>query len=311
MVTFVTHVGMSHSGVLKHRLSIVSVALLLILFLYCRVAVGEIRVTDDAGRHIVLNAPAERIVSLAPYITELLFAAGAGKSVVGVSAFSDFPPPARAIARIGAGTGIDQEQILALRPDLVIAWKSGNPAMQVKQLERLGLTVFLSEPRKLEDIAFSLSKFGVLAGTQPQAESARQAFARRLSGLRQRHAGKPQLSVFYQVWDQPLMTISDDHVISDVIRLCGGRNVFSGLTGSAPQIVLEAVLERDPQVIIAATDAEEELTLQQWRRWPAMQAVKHGQLYTIPGDLLVRHTPRILDGTERLCAVLDQARVYR
>ena len=285
--------------------------LLLIFSLLPGTVFAEIRVKDDAGRSIMLAAPAQRIVSLAPYLTELLYAAGAGESIVGVSAYSDYPPAAREIERIGSGSGLDLERILALRPDLVVAWRSGNPAGRLAQLGTLGLPVFLSEPRTLADIETTLSRLGVLTGTQLQAEATRQAFAQRLTGLRRRYAGKPVVSVFYQVWDQPLMTISEDHVISDVIRLCGGRNVFVGLAGLAPQISIEAVLQRDPQVIITATDAGDAVALQHWRRWSALQAVQYGQLFTIPGDLLVRHTPRILDGAERLCTILDQVRNHK
>lgn len=270
---------------------------------------AEIRVTDDTGRVLSLEQPARRIVSLAPYLTELLFAAGAGGSVVGVSGFSDFPPAARGIRRIGTGAGLDLERIVALQPDLVVAWQSGNPADQVERLRGLGLTVFRSEPRTLEDIGATLSRLGELAATHGQARSAIHAFRQRLAALHRRHAGKPPVDVFYQVWDRPLMTVNADHVISDVIRLCGGRNVFAGLDRLAPQVGIEAVLVRDPQVIIATTGSAGDADgLDQWRRWSGVRAVANSHLYTIDDDLLVRHTPRILDGAEQLCGILDRVR---
>jgi iron complex transport system substrate-binding protein len=283
--------------------------LLLVICLLPATVLAEIRVTDDTGRVLSLEQPARRIVSLAPYLTELLFAAGAGDSVVGVSSFSDYPPAARGIRRIGTGAGLDLERIVALQPDLVVAWHSGNPADQVERLRGLGLTVFMSEPRTLEDIGATLSRLGELAATHGQAQSAVHAFRQRLAVLHRRHAGKPPVDVFYQVWDRPLMTVNDDHVISDVIRLCGGRNVFADLDRLAPQIGIEAVLQRDPQVIIAAAgSAGDADSLDHLRRWSGVRAVANSHLYTITGDLLVRHTPRILDGAEQLCGILDQVR---
>lgn len=291
------------------RLFSVARLLLPVVCLLPATVLAEIRITDDTGRVLSLEQPARRIVSLAPYLTELLFTAGAGDSVVGVSGFSDYPPAARAIRRIGTGAGLDLERIVALQPDLVVAWQSGNPADQVERLHGLGLTVFRSEPRTLEDIGTTLSRLGELAATREQTQSALHAFRQRLAVLRQRHAGKSPVDVFYQVWGRPLMTVNDDHVISDVIRLCGGRNVFAGLARLAPQVGIEAVLVRDPQVIIATTGSAGDADgLDQWRRWSGVRAVANSHLYTIDDDLLVRHTPRILDGAEQLCGILDQVR---
>jgi iron complex transport system substrate-binding protein len=271
---------------------------------------ASITVTDDAGQVLQLDQPARRIVSLAPHITELLFAAGAGASIVGVSGFSDYPPAARLIQRTGSGANLDLEKIVALRPDLVIAWQSGNPAGQVKQLRDLGLTVFVSEPRTLGDIEKTLARLGELAATQPQAQATIDSFNRRLLVLRQHNAGKEPVTVFYQVWDRPLMTVNDAHIISDVIRLCGGVNVFAGLNTLAPQVGIESVLQRDPQVIIAAAgDAGDVDVPGDWQRWSFLSAVRNGHLYTIPGDVLVRHTPRILDGAELMCRILNRVRI--
>lgn len=291
------------------RLFSVARLLLPVVCLLPATVLAEIRVTDDTGQVLSLDQPARRIVSLAPYLTELLFAAGAGEAVVGVSGFSDYPPAARGIRRIGTGAGLDLERIVALQPDLVVAWQSGNPADQVERLRGLGLAVFMSEPRTLEDIGTALSRLGELAATHEQARSAMLAFRKRHAALRQRHAGEPPVDVFYQVWDRPLMTVNDDHVIGDVIRLCGGRNVFADLDRLAPQVGIEAVLQRDPQVIIAAAGSAGDADgLGHWQRWSALRAVHNNHLFTIPGDLLVRHTPRILDGAEQLCGILDRVR---
>jgi len=270
---------------------------------------AELRVTDDAGQAVVLAAPARRIVSLAPYLTELLFAAGAGEYIVGASGFSDYPPAARDIPRIGSGMALDLERIVALQPDLVVAWQSGNPADLVARLQALGMPVYISEPHTLEDVGTALLRLGQLTATGEQARPAAAHYHEQLAALRLGHTGKQPVRVFYQLWDQPLMTVNDTHIISDVIQLCGGVNVFAGMKLLAPQVGVEAVLARDPAVIIAADDGGDVQNIfNTWQRWPRMRAVHGGHLYTIPGDLLVRHTPRILKGVTQLCEILDRVR---
>lgn len=272
-------------------------------------ALSEPRVTDDNGQQVALAGPARRIVSLAPHITELLFAAGAGDALVGVSAYSDYPDAARGIARIGGGGGLDLERIVALRPDLVVAWQSGNPAYQVQRLRELGLPVFVSEPRSLTAIPHTIDRLARLAGTETAARPVIDDFNRRLDALRRDFGGRAPVRVYYQVWDRPLMTINGAHLISDVMRLCGGSNVFADLPELAPRIGIEAVLQRDPQVIVVAAGPDEDgRQLAPWRRWTHLAAVSQGHLYEIERDLMVRHTPRILDGAEQLCRILDQAR---
>ena len=279
---------------------------LLALFLSMPVS-ADIMVTDDAGRRVTLEQPARRIVSLAPYITELLFAAGAGDALVGVSEYSDYPAAARGIQRIGGGGGLDLEAIIALRPDLVIAWQSGNPTGQVARLQALGLTVYLSEPRQLGDVSQTLRRLGVLAGTEAVAESGAGDFDRRQKRLKQKYAGLSPVSVFYQIWEHPLMTLNGEHLFSDVVRLCGGRNVFDELPSLAPQVGIEAVLAADPDVIIIAADDDSPM-LSGWRQWPSLGAVRHGHIYAVGRDRLVRHSPRILDGAEQLCEILERVR---
>jgi iron complex transport system substrate-binding protein len=273
---------------------------------------SDIHVTDDTGQQVALRKPAQRIVSLAPHITELLFAVGAGAAVVGTSDFSDYPEAARAIPRVGGGGGLDLEAILALRPDLVIAWESGNPAGQSRRLQQLGLPVFFSEPSRLEDIIFSLERFGQLTGRREEARVQVRAFADRLEALRRRYSGRDEVSVFYQIWERPLMSVNRQHVVSDVIRLCGGRNVFADLSALAPQIDSEAVLAANPDVIVVGDAAgEPAASLVAWRRWPELKAVSQRHLYTIQRELLVRHTPRLLEGAEQLCRLLEGVREQR
>lgn len=272
-------------------------------------AQAELAVVDSSGRNVTLQQPAQRIVSLAPHVTELLFAAGAGERVVGVVSYSDWPPAARGIEQVGSYSALDMERILALRPDLVVAWESGNNPAQLERLERLGLTVLRHAPRTPDDIARMLEQLGRLAGTDAVAQPAAQNFRVRLQRLRERNAQVAPLTVFYQVWHQPLMTVSGAHLISAAIELCGGRNVFAALPALAPQISIEAVLAADPQVIVASGMAEQRPDwLDDWKRWPQLAAVRHDNLYFVPPDLLQRAGPRFIDGAERLCAALDEAR---
>lgn len=270
---------------------------------------AEVRIDDMRGNTLVLPAPAQRIVSLAPFLTELVYAAGAGDRLVGVVAHSDYPPQAAELPTVGDYKKIDLETVLALEPDVILAWDSGNQSAQMTRLRDLGLPVFVAEPRKLDDIAVLLERIGALAGTRTIADRAASDFRSRLNALRRKYAGSTPVSVFYEVWHQPLMTINGEHIISAVIRLCGGRNVFSDLPRLAAQVGLEAVLDADPQAIVASgMNAARPGWLDDWQRWSQLRAVRNGHLFSIPPDLIQRHSPRILDGAERLCRQLQLVR---
>lgn len=269
---------------------------------------NDVRVIDDAQRTVELSAPATRIISIAPHVTELLFAAGAGDRVVGVDEFSDHPPAARALPRIGRHSGLDLEAIVALRPDLVVGWASGNRMPQLDRLDALGIALYLNEIRSIEDIATSIETLGRLAGTQPVARIAADALRERAEALRAGSEGE-RLSVFYQVWDRPLMTINGEHLISRAIERCGGQNVFAPLSQLAPTVSVEGVLAANPQVILATrVDDTTPTGLAEWRRWPDLAATRHDNLLALPADLLQRPGPRFIDGVEALCAALDEAR---
>ena len=273
---------------------------------------AEVAARDDSGALIRLPAPARRIVSLAPHATELLFAAGAGDRIVGAVEYSDYPPRANRIERVGSSRALDIERIVRLRPDLVVAWKSGNSERQVESLRRLGLAVFDSEPRRLGDIADGVEVLGRLAGTSSVADASARAFRSRLQALAQRHARQLPVTVFHQVWASPLLTINGQHVINDVIELCGGRNVFHELSALTPTVSVEAVVRADPEVITtAAVAAEAQRALDPWRQWTRLTAVVRGNLVVIDPDVLSRQSPRILDGAAAMCAALDRARARR
>jgi iron complex transport system substrate-binding protein len=279
---------------------------LLLALLFMLPAVASVSVTDDAGRHVTLAQPAHRIVSLAPSITDALFAAGAGGYVVGTSRFSEHPAAAKDIPVVGDATMLDLERIVALKPDLIVVWRSGTPAAQVDKLIRLGIPVFFAETTRLADIAAATRRFGVLAGTGVEAGRNADAFDARLATLRATYAGKAKVSVFYQVWDRPLMTIGHAQIIDDAITLCGGRNLFADLAQAAPTVTREAVLARDPEVILAGTEAAASLAA--WRASAFLAAVKHGNVIALDAPTLVLPSPAILPGVETLCRVLDQAR---
>jgi iron complex transport system substrate-binding protein len=272
------------------------------------VGAAPVSAVDATGARIALAAPAARIVSLAPHATELLFAAGAGKRVVGVLSPTDWPPEAGQLPRIGDAAGLDLERIVALKPDLALVWPYLAPA-QVERLRALGVPVFVSDPRTPEAIADDLERVGALAGTQAVAASAAADLRARLSALDARERGAPKLSVFYEIWSQPLYTIGGTHLISAALARCGGENVFGQFPAPAPAVGVEDVLAARPEVIIAGTDnAVRPAWLDEWRRWRVIPAVAHGNLFVVDANLLHRAGPRFVDGAERLCAVLDRAR---
>ncbi len=271
-----------------------------------------ISVQDDAGRTVTLAKPAQRVVSLAPHLTEMLFAAGAGARIVGTIEYSDYPEAAEKIPRIGSSAGLDLEAILGLRPDLIVVWKSGNPARQVERLHELGFPVYVSEPRRLADIAASIERLGKLAGTDAVAHRAAREFRVGLDALRARQGTRPRVRVFYQVLDPLLITVNGQHMISDILQLCGGENVFAGLPALAPRVDLEAVLTADPEaIIVGGTAAVWRDWLARWRAWPQLRAVQRDNLFLIPVDIVHRHGPRILQGAEAICVALEQARSRR
>ena len=273
---------------------------------------AAIAVTDDSGATLRLAAPARRIVSLAPHVTETLFAAGAGAAVVGAVDYSDYPDAAKAIRRVGGYTQVDLEAVIALKPDLVIGWESGNASDQIEKLRSFGLPIYVTQPNRIEDIARSIEHYGRLAGTEAYAAVAAQRFRTRLAQLRAHAEGRPPVRVFYQAWKNPLTTVSGKQIISDAIRLCGGVNVFADLAALAPNVSTEAVLSADPEAIVASgMDERRPEWLDDWRRWTQMGAVARNNLFFIPPDLIQRHTPRLLDGIERLCAFLETARGRR
>lgn len=272
---------------------------------------GEIQVEDTLGRKLVLPQPATRVVSLAPHLTEVVFAAGAGEQLVGAVAYSDYPEAAQAVPRVGSYDNVSVESLVALNPDLVLAWYSGNGPEVIKRVEALGLTVYVFESKTMESVAESLRVVGALTGNEATAQAAADAFLQQLSHLRDTYSTRQEISLYYQIWDEPLMTLNDDHLISDVVKLCGGRNVFADSPVLVSRISVESVIRADPQVIIASGMGEARPEwLDDWRKWTSMTAVKNNQLYFVPPDVLQRHTPRIIEGATLMCEKLQLAREF-
>ena len=273
---------------------------------------GEVAVRDDEGTTVRLARPAQRIVTLAPHLVETLYAAGAGEQLVGTVEFSNYPAAAKKKIRLGGYSQLDLEAIVAQKPDLVIAWQSGNAPAVIDRLRALGLTVYVSQPNRIDDIATEIERFAVLAGTSAVGKGAATSFRNRLATLQKRYGARPSVRTFYQIWQQPLMTVGGGQIISSVIRLCGGDNVFGTLDALAPTITVEAVIAANPEAIVASGMGEARPEwLDDWRRWTTMTAVARDNLFFVPPDLIQRHTPRLLDGAERLCQHLETARGRR
>jgi len=270
---------------------------------------SAVTVVDSTGAKIHLPKPARRIISLAPHTTELLFAAGAGQWVVGAVSYSDYPKAALAIPRVGGYQSFDYEAIVGLRPDLILAWKSGNPVSGLEKLARLGYPVYVTEARSLEDIPVLLRDISKMTATESQGEREALRFDEHLSQLRKRYASARKLTVFYQIWRQPLMTVNHEHLINKVIALCGGINIFSELDLLAGSVGVESVLKRNPDVIMINGQGERYTQWSaDWQQWSQLTAVKNKHVFEINPDTMSRHSPRILQGAEELCSKLDSAR---
>ena len=280
-----------------------------VLCLGSGLARAQVCVTDDADRQVCLEQPANRIIALSPGATELLFAAGAGEQVVGAVSFSDYPPAAEKLPRVGSYKRLDLEAVLALKPDLIIAWRSGNPMEQVERLQAMGVPVYHSEPRRFDDISTTLERLAVLAGTEAVGQGAADALRSGMDSLRHRYAEAAPVTVFYQVWEEPLMTVNNDHLISEAIEICGGVNVFGELASLAPKISREAVLAKDPEVIIAGGMGEDDPAwLDPWKQFSSLRAVQQDNLFFVAPSILQRPTPQMLAGTRTLCSHLDTVR---
>jgi iron complex transport system substrate-binding protein len=287
-----------------------SQALLLVAALAACQARAAVTVKDDDGNLVTLQKPAQRVISLAPHVTEMLFAAGGGSHVVGVVAYSDFPEDAKKIPQIGSNREVDLERIMALKPDLIVVWRHGSSERQIEMVRKLGVPMFHSEPQTLDAIPDSVAKLGQLMGTESAAAPAAAALRRQLADLRGRYANRPTVRAFYQVWDQPLYTLNGKHIVSDALRLCGGENIFAKLAVTAPVISVEGVLQENPEAIFATAEKNYG-GVSMWKPYGTLLAVRNDNLFTIDGNLLNRAGPRMILGAAMLCEKLELARRHR
>lgn len=309
------------SGALRHRQRLVGFFCLVAAMSASAVLRAEesvahaptkICVTDDARREVCLAAPARRIIALSPGATELLYAAGAGDFMVGAVAFSDFPEAAKKLPRVGSYKRLDMEAVLALKPDLIVAWRSGNPMPQTERLEALGFPIYFSEPLRFEGVSATLERLSSLAGTDAFGQQAANNFRDDIAALRQKYANASPVGVFYEVWQEPLMTVNDTHLISQAINVCGGVNVFGDLPTLAPRISQEAVLAADPEAIVVSGMGEANAKwLEPWKAFSALQAVRRDNLFFVPPSSIQRPSPSIAEGVRILCQHLDVAREKR
>ena len=279
------------------------------LFFVSQFSHAAISVVDDSGVKISLSSPAQRIISLAPHTTELLFAAGAGKSIIAVTVWSDYPLEAKNIPSVGSATELDVERIIKLQPDLVVAWKNGNKPRQIAHLRKFGIQVFESEPKTLDEIANSIKKLSMLAGTEKLGEQQALAFQQKIQVLKNKYQHAAEVRYFYQIWQKPLMTLNGEHLISQALKICGGKNIFSELAPTAPTVNSESVIQKNPEVIFMSSEEKNATSL--WQGFPNMTAVSRNNLFTFNGSIMNRAGPRMAEATEQLCEKLELARQRR
>ena len=273
-------------------------------------AQAAVTVRDDDGQLVTLARPAQRVISMAPHVTELLFAAGGGERIVGAVDYSDYPEAAKAIPRVGSNREVDIERVLSLKPDLIVVWRHGSSERQIDLLRQLNIPLYHSEPKKLDAIADNVVNMGKLLGTETAANAAAQDLRQKLATLRARYANRPPVRVFYQVWDKPLYTLNGAHIVSDALKVCGGENIFASQKVTAPVVGTEAVLQADPEAVFSTAEKEQG-GAGLWRKYPNMKATRQGNLFTIDGHLVNRAGPRMIQGTASLCELLETARQRR
>ena len=260
------------------------------------------------GGTLQLEQPARRVITLSPHLTELVFDAGAGETIVATVEYSNWPPQAVDIPRVGDAFRIDAERVQLLKPDLVIGWETGNPSAALAGLADLGLAVWSVEIRTPAEIADVLESIGQATGTRQSAKAAADKLREQLDWLATNYTDRAPLRYFYQVSAQPLYTINGEHLISQGLALCGGENVFAALSGLAPQVGQEAVLLADPDALLAPDIPGAEDPFVQWRSWPRLKAVRQQNYLKLPADAISRATPRFLDAVKLACSRLDEIR---
>ena len=285
-----------------------ALAAALLLAAVARADEAALRLVDDGGHEVVLAHPARRIVALAPHLTELVYAAGAGNQLVAVGKYSDFPAEALAKPVISDAFAVNYEALTQLKPDLILVWGSGTPERTRAKLRTLGIPVYEIEIRNVAGLADTLRSIGRLAGTEGVAQARAQAVTSDWTALKASYAGRRPVRVFFQLWDAPLMTLNGQHLISSAISACGGTNVFAELPTLTATVSWEVAVQRDPELVMTAGSPSEPAKPGRWSDFAQVSATRHGQFGRIEGDLIARSGPRFVDGARELCAAIDRAR---
>jgi vitamin B12 transport system substrate-binding protein len=245
----------------------------------------------------------ERVVSLAPSLSEIMLELDAGDLLVGVLDGGERPAALVDVPSVGRYGQVEMETLISLQPDLVLLWPHSIPRSQREQLQQFGIPVLVAEPAKLAQLAEQFALIGAAVGRPERGERLAEQFRAGIAELREKHARETPLRVFYQVWHQPLYTLGGKQIISEAIGVCGGKNIFADLSLPAPQVSVEAILARDPQVILAGSGAE----LDAWNAWPQLAAVRNGQLLEVPDKGLERPSFQMLGAIGKLCEVMAGA----
>jgi len=271
-------------------------------------AIAAVQVVDDSGVRLTLAAPAARIASLTPGATEMLFAAGAGDHVIATVEYSDVPEAAKRVPRIGDVVSVDMERLVAAHPDVVVIWPGGGNAAQTEKVAKLGIPLYRQEVGHLADLPDAIRRLGRLAGTSAVAEQNAADLAARLAKLSQGHAHGQRVTALLQVWNRPLYTVGGHQLMTDALRLCGVRNIFGDLNEPGPVVDIEAVLARNPDIIIAAAPhGEAAAWIKDWKRFPSLKAVRSGRVIPFEDDRFSRLGPSVVEATEALCKLIDAA----
>jgi len=283
-------------------------AALLLLALWIGAAPAAVTVRDDDGQVLTLPRPARRVLALAPHLAELVYAAGAGDRLVGVMRYTDYPSEAARLPVIGDAFAVNLEAVAALKPDLLLVWTSGLNPRQQQAVRDLGVPVYASEIATVDGIAQTLQRLGRLLGSEAAADAAARATRARWDALRSRYAGRRPVRVFYQLWDEPLMTVNRQHLIAQAIAACGGIDVFGAETALTPTVSWEAAVAADPEVVVSGASRDEPARLAAWQRFPRVAAVRRGRIEALDSAAMARMSPRFVDAALLLCEAIDRAR---
>ncbi|MCA0176608.1 MAG: helical backbone metal receptor [Proteobacteria bacterium] len=292
-------------------------ALLLALLPLVAGAQQAVIAEDDEGHLVTLRQPARRVVSLAPQVTELLYAAGAGRRIVGSVALADHPPEAASLPKVGDSGALNLKAIAALKPDLIVAWPQGHTAAQWRRLQRLGKPIYVyRDPTDWARVGQTLRQFGALLGSDKAAQAAAADYEGRLRALTLKSRERTPLAVFVQLWPEPLTTVNGEHPASGALALCGARNALADLPTRVAPIKPAAVLAARPEAMVlpeVAGAPPEQLTqaLAIWKDERAFELVSQQAVVPVAADMLTTPTPRALSGVEGLCEDLDRIRQAR